>query len=44
MTQPFGQPLGAGEQQGLPIAVPVLPTGDTRHVTNSTAPGAASST
>jgi hypothetical protein len=26
MTQAFS----AGEQQGLPIAVPVLPTGDTR--------------
>ena len=24
------QPAGTGEQQGLPIAVPVLPTGDTR--------------
>lgn len=24
------QPTGTGEQQGLPIAVPVLPTGDTR--------------
>ncbi|MEY4169940.1 MAG: hypothetical protein RLZ94_1013, partial [Actinomycetota bacterium] len=30
MTQPFGQPLGAAEQQGLPISVPVQPTGDTR--------------